>query len=270
MPNQKDGAGIFSAKLDFSNKVKKALKKHGDKKITAIRISRVPIEKIIEKALNVISLGKWSKLKDKYSFDVLFHLSLQLTLEDGTVLAFEKIDIVDLTEEKTCSKPTAQCREISYPQNSLTVSQMVEDPLKSIPKEEYFKYSSFKFNCQEFVSKILAFHKLLTPADKTFIYQDISQIVKELPFFTSWGANLVTGAIAFKKKITGAGLACTCSNCISSGGCMDCDKCPDKIKKMESTAPEEMSIVEKRKQKIEDKKKEDLEVLTDFVLNEIF
>lgn len=221
------GDGLFGAKLGFSNKVKKILEKYGDKKIVSIRIARKPIEKIIEQALNVISLGKWNKLRKKYYYDTLFHLSLQLTLDDNTIISFEKIDIVDLTVEEICSNKDVECKDTAYQSNSLTLNELVKDPLDSISKEDYFKYSSFKLNCQQFVSTILNHFKILTPEAKTFIYQDLSQIIKRLPFYTKWGANLVTGALAFKKKITGAG--CDCDDCV--GGCDSCNKCPKKEKK---------------------------------------
>ena len=119
------------------------------------------------------------------------------------------------------------------------------------------------------LKKILKTFNLYSSKAKEFVYQDISSIVEKLPFYVKYVAKAVTDADATVSKATGAGLACTCSNCIVAG-CADCLSCPDKIQKMESSACEELSMVEKRKQKIEDKKKEDLEVLTDFVLNEIF
>tara|TARA_R110002126_G_scaffold40843_4_gene119600 strand:+ start:1411 stop:2133 length:723 start_codon:yes stop_codon:yes gene_type:complete len=201
----KTGDGIFGAKLAYSNKIKQILDKYGTKKIVKINIARSPIEQVIEKALNVISLGKWNKLRKKYYYDTLFHLSLQITLEDNTIVSFEKIDIVDLTIEKKCDDKNTECKSVPFSNNCLTLNMLVKDPLKSIPKEEYFKYSSFQYNCQDFVSKILDYFNLLTPSAKSFIYQDIQQIVEKLPFYTKWGANLVTDTLAFKKKITGAG-----------------------------------------------------------------
>ena len=70
---KKTGGKIFGAKEDFSNKIKKILKKYGDKKIRAIRIGRRPINKLVEKAFNIITLGKWDKLKDQYYYDKLWY-----------------------------------------------------------------------------------------------------------------------------------------------------------------------------------------------------
>ena len=201
----KQGKGLFSPKLDFSNKVKDTLKKYGNQKIIAIRVARRPISKLIEKAFNVISLGKWDQLRKKYYYDDLFHLSLQLTLEDGKVLAFEKNDTVSLSVDKRCSLTRVECIELEYPQLSLTVNELVKDPLKSMTKKEYFVYDPFTANCQIFVSQILNHFNLLNKKSKEFIYQDISEIIKELDFFTKWTAKVVTDTGAFVKKITGAG-----------------------------------------------------------------
>jgi transcriptional antiterminator Rof (Rho-off) len=151
----KQGKGLFSPKLDFSNKVKSVLNKYGNEKIVAIRVARRPISKLIEKAFNIISLGQWEKLRKKYYYDDLFHLSLQLTLQDGKVLAFEKNDTVSLSIDKRCSLTKVDCIELEYPQLSLTVNDLVKDPLQSMTKKEYFVYHHFQANCQIFVSKIL-------------------------------------------------------------------------------------------------------------------
>ena len=95
---KKSGGKLIEAKLDFSNKIKKILNKYGERKIRAIRIGRRPINNKVEKAFNIISLGKWSKLRDQYYYDKLFHLFLIITLEDGSVISLEKNSIVTMTE----------------------------------------------------------------------------------------------------------------------------------------------------------------------------
>lgn len=245
MPKSKKskvGGKLFGAKLDYSNKIKNILEKYGDKKIKAIRIGRRPINEKVEKAFNIISLGKWDKLRKQYFYDVLFHLFLILTLEDGTVLSFEKNSIVTMTEDDSrCSLPNVECLELEYPADSISVRELVEKPLKRIGKDKYFIYDAFKQNCQIFLSDVLKTFDLFSPKAKDFIYQDIGEIVKRLPFYVKYASQVVTDADATISKITGAG-----------------------------DASEEMSMVERRKQKIEDRKKEDLEVLTEYVLNEIF
>ena len=200
------GSGFFGAKLDYSNKIKKILKKYGDEEILAIRIGRRPIDNRVEKAFNIISLGKWDKLRNDYYYDTLFHLFLILTLKDGTVISFEKNSIVTMTEnDSRCSMKNVDCIELEYPANSITLNELVRKPLERIGKDMYFVYDPFKKNCQIFVSDILKTFNLYSKKAKEFIYQDISEIVKRLPFYVKWVGKSVTDIDATVSKISGAG-----------------------------------------------------------------
>ena len=196
----------FLRKLDFSNKIKKILKKYGDKKILAIRVGRRPISNMVEKAFNIISLGKWDKLRKKYYYDKLFHLFLIITLEDGTKLSLEKNDIVNIdVNDSRCSQKNVDCIEIEYQQNSISVTDLIKKPLNRIGKEDYFIYDPFELNCQIFIKSILETFGLFNTNVKNFVYQDIRNIIKELPFYVKWTAKALTDSSAFSKKISGAG-----------------------------------------------------------------
>ena len=248
----KSGGKFLQAKLDFSNKIKKILKKYGDKKIRAIRIGRRPINKLVEKAFQIITLGKWDKLKNQYYFDRLFHLFLVLTMEDGTVISFEKNSIVTLSEnDSRCSMKDVECIELEYPADSLTLDELVKKPLEKIGKEKYFIYSPFNQNCQIFISDVLKTFNLYSPKAKEFVYQNISEIVERLPFYVEYVAKTVTDIDATVSKVTGAGHKnCGCHRCVLAGGCATCEKCPLKQKKVESE---------------KDQTAEDLVELTNFV-----
>lgn len=249
---KKTGGRIIGAKLSFSNKIKKILKKYGDKKIRAIRIGRRPINKLVEKAFQIITLGKWDKLKNQYYFDRLFHLFLVLTMEDGTVISFEKNSIVTLSEnDSRCSMKDVECIELEYPADSLTLDELVKKPLARIGKEKYFIYNPFSQNCQIFISEVLKTFNLYSPKAKEFVYQNISEIVERLPFYVEYVAKTVTDIDATVSKVTGAGHKnCGCHRCVLAGGCATCEKCPLKQKKVESE---------------KDQTAEDLVELTNFV-----
>ena len=235
---------LIGAKLDFSNKIKKLVKKYGDKKIRSIRIGRRPINNLVERAFNIISLGAWEKLRKKYYYDVLMHLFLVLTLEDGTVLSLEKNSIVTMSEnDPRCSLKDVECIEIEYPADSITVNELVEKPLTRIGKEKFFIYSPFEQNCQQFISDVLETFGLLTEKAKKFIYQDITEIVERLPFYVKYVAKAVTDVDATVSKITGAAI-------------------PQK-----KTKTKKISKNEKTNKKEESK---DIQELTDFVMNNIF
>ena len=109
---KKTAGKLFGAKLSFSNKIKKILDKYGKQKIREIYIGRRPINSMVERAFDIISLGKWSKLRNEYYFDRLFHLFLILTMEDGTIISLEKNSIVTMTEDdERCSMKDVECIE---------------------------------------------------------------------------------------------------------------------------------------------------------------
>ena len=239
---KKKAGRIIGAKLEFSNKIKKILTKYGNQKVRAIRIGRRPINNMVEKAFDVISLGKWSKLRDQYYYDRLFHLFLIITLEDGTIISLEKNSIVTMTEDdERCSMKDVECIELEYPADSLILDELVRKPLERIGKEKYFIYHPFDQNCQIFIRDVLTTFGLYNKKIDDFVYQDITAIVKRLPWYVKWVGKAATDIDATISKITGAG--CGCKECELRGG-SHCDKC---------------LLIEEVPQS------EDLEVLTHFV-----
>lgn len=203
---ENSGGKLFGAKLDFSNKIKKILQRYGNQKIRAIRIGRRPIDSRVEKAFNIISIGKWSQLRAQYYYDTLFHLFIILTMDDGKTISFEKNSIVTMTEDDPrCSMQNVDCIELEYPAETITLDEFVNKPLKRVGKEKYFIYSPFSQNCQAFVSLVLDTFGLLNQKAKKFIYQDIGEIVKRLPFYVRWAAKSVTDVDATISNVTGAG-----------------------------------------------------------------
>ena len=203
---KKKAGKLFGAKLEFSNKIKKILDKYGNQRIRSIYIGRRPINDMVEKAFNIISLGKWSKLKNQFYFDKLFHLFLIIQMDDDTVISLEKNSIVTMNEnDMRCSMKDTECVKIDYPTDSITLDDLVRKPLERIGKEKYFIYDPFKKNCQIFIRDILQTFGLYSKRVDDFVYQDITDIVKELPWYVRWVAKAVTDVDATISKVTGAG-----------------------------------------------------------------
>ena len=239
-----DGGKIFGAKLAFSNKINQMLNEHGSSKVTAIRIGRRPISSAVEKAFNAITAGKWKQLRSKYYYDTLFHLFLIIKLDSGMNVSFEKNSIVTMTiNDGRCSEPNTTCIDVDdYPNNSLTLNELVKRPLDRIGKKEYFVYDPFNANCQIFIKAILETFGLYSDKENNFIHQDITEIVKRLPFYTRYVAKAVTDADALKSKLTGAGEP----------------KCKMFVRERKNSQPPE-----------EDPKANDLKQLTEFMLEVI-
>lgn len=57
------------------------LRKYGDVRVCNIAICRTPIEKAFERALNILSRGRWEVAK---GHDIYFHMYMCVTLDDGS------------------------------------------------------------------------------------------------------------------------------------------------------------------------------------------
>lgn len=203
---KKTAGRIIGAKLDFSNKIKTILNKYGNQKIRSIYIGRRPINDMVEKAFDVISLGKWSKLKDQFNFDKLFHLFLIIQLDDDTVISLEKNSIVTMTEnDMRCSMKDTECVKIDYPTDSITLDDFIRKPLERIGKDKFFVYDPFQANCQIFLRDVLTTFGLYSKKIDEFVYQDLTEIISSLPWYVKYVAKGVTDLDATVSKLTGAG-----------------------------------------------------------------
>ena len=127
-------------------------------------------------------------------------------MDDDTVISLEKNSIVTMTEnDERCSMQDVECIELEYPADSLTLEELVKKPLERIGKEKYFVYDPFKQNCQIFIRDILTTFGLYSKRVDDFVYQDITDIVKGLPWYVKYVAKGVTDLDATVSKITGAG-----------------------------------------------------------------
>jgi hypothetical protein len=210
--------GFFSPRLDdYSNKSKDTLQKYGNTPIQSLQIYRTPISGLIDKALNLISFGKWADLKKQYGFDRLFHLALVANIGNKNIV-IEKNEVVNIsTEYKTSGDTEVFNIDIGAKRGpSFTVYNLVNDTRKRIGDQRFFSYDAFTNNCQYFIRYILETAGLYTGAAEKFLFQDISEIYKRLPSYVSKIARAVTDTGAVVSKITGRGdddADSICSDC---------------------------------------------------------
>ena len=124
--------------LDFKEivpvNVKNALKQIGDKKIVSARIGRTPVQAIIQGALKTVA---------NVPYDNLFHLFIELTLDNGQKWVLEKIERINLVKENRSNKTGAEFTA-SFPVNK-TVNELFTNTKNnmgknSIRKTRYKKY----------------------------------------------------------------------------------------------------------------------------------
>ena len=167
------------------------IKAHGDKKITAIQICRKPIEAAVSKLMDVVTLGKFSSVKNKIGYDRFYHLFMNITLEGGKRFKLEKNQLVKISGPESAS----DCITVSV--KPVTLAEAFKRGIAKVGKEKFWRYSALSTNCQHFVAAFLSGSGMYTSSVKKFVYQPLDQLVKELPAFSKKTARKVTDVASY-------------------------------------------------------------------------
>ena len=181
----------------FPPNVKSFLKSHGDEPIITIKVCREPINSTVMKVMNTISLGALERVRRKLGVDSFFHL--YLLINDKYI--FEKNQVLDFRSGHPSSKAT--CIPVNF-SKELSINQMVDNCLKRMGPHNFFTYSAFSLNCQNFVKNMLS-SSGITPPIK-FIDANMDAILKEVPWYLPKVSNMITdlaGALTLVKQKLG-------------------------------------------------------------------
>jgi mannose-6-phosphate isomerase-like protein (cupin superfamily) len=192
------GSGFFDVKYDYTNRAKKVLEKYGKEKITALTVSRIPLDAPIQRALEFVN----KRATDSY--DTFFHLGLIATLESGKKILIEKNQTIDL-EESFTFPDTQLKRNVPLKGRVLQLGEFLDNTQSYMGKEKYFEYNAWNNNCQVYVNSLLTANNLNNPALKLFILQDLKQVIETTPYLAQKFANLITHTAGWVRKITGYG-----------------------------------------------------------------
>lgn len=203
---------------DYSDTTKVYLQKFGDLPIVAIEVRRTPVDVTLELALQGVSQGKWLELKKKYGVDEFFHLSMVVTVGGAVTiktkggkerkvpkkLVIEKLAVVSINED-VAPKPGRETQPVPMT-HTFSINQMFQKARQKYGDTRFFSYSALgNNNCQNFIEMCLTVEGLYTEPVKGFVFQDISQMVKELPESTKLFSQGVTFLGALANKYLGIG-----------------------------------------------------------------
>jgi len=194
---------VFSTNLStYNNKTTKTLKDYGNKQIDSLMIYRTPINSMIDKALNILSLGKFEEAKKKYGFDTFFHLALVASV-DGKNVIIEKNEVINVsTAYKTTDK--TETMKIDMKGKKMTINELLDATRSKQSPQDFFSYDAFNNNCQIFIRALLQNVGLYDTDIDKFLFQDVGQLVSEMPTLAKV-AKTATDIGAFFNKITGQG-----------------------------------------------------------------
>lgn len=167
----------------------------GSQGIFRLTVCRAPIWSSIDKALNLVSLGSWGKVKERLNYKDMFHLYLLLQLDDQTLWRIEKNEVITVFRvQKTPSSEETECVNVPYPNHkpgSLTVDTLLSNGFKA-HGDTLWIYDPKNANCQVFAQQMLRGNGLLTTELNDFIKQDAVTLFEQMPQYVHTVSKAVT------------------------------------------------------------------------------
>ena len=147
----------------------------GDQKIVSASIERKPIAAINQKILNTLSGGKLKKQQEKLNYDSLYHVWLNMELDDGTKVSTDKVNYLSMKASPNVhplGKGTSS-RNVAV-NKDVTLRQMVVGAVDTAGSvQNLATYSPVSANCQIFIKNMLGGVGLLNDETKSWLVQDV-------------------------------------------------------------------------------------------------
>ena len=94
-----EGKGIVSSVKNYFHKaltsrpgvVDRLIKQYGDRRVMQVTILRKPVQGGVQKLLNLITLGGFNRAKNEMKYDEVYHLYVNMILDNGQTIGTEKI-----------------------------------------------------------------------------------------------------------------------------------------------------------------------------------
>ena len=119
-----EGKGIVSSVKNYFHKaltsrpgvVDRLIKQYGDRRVMQVTILRKPVQGGVQKLLNLITLGGFNRAKNEMKYDEVYHLYVNMTLDNGQTIGIEK------KSKRKCSGGRfsySRFRSVKYVKNKL-------------------------------------------------------------------------------------------------------------------------------------------------------
>jgi len=130
--------------------VKQLLAAHGAKTVRSVLISKNPIQSFIQKALNVTT--DIQAAMSKFGYDKLFHLFMNVTLDDGTVVGLEKNERVNVRQGGFAPNPADKLQVNVTP---MTLNELYARAERKVGGERLYRYNASTTNCQRYIADLM-------------------------------------------------------------------------------------------------------------------
>lgn len=198
------GKAVIFGRNDYPPKVRNILKKVGMKKPKSIIIKRTPVSGLLTGALSAFSLGKFGKRMER-AFDELFHLFIDITLDDGSRVGLEKNEVINM-DISPKNRPKTESKNVNTSMPDLTIDEMLDNTEKYMGKKNFFGYSARDNNCQDFIVAFFKSNNIGDASDFDFIKQDTKSLFKDLPSLRKLSNTITDLGAKVNVITTGAGV----------------------------------------------------------------
>jgi hypothetical protein len=163
----------------YSNQAKRVLDNDASTLIKQISIKRAPVSGVLTGALDVFSGGKFGKRMMK-NFDELFHLFVEINLENGKRVIVEKNERINIEYAKR-ERPKTETKQIQNIPSNLSLKSMLDKTKASMGETKFFEYNAVNNNCQDFIMAFLQSSNVGNQDDYNFVKQDTQYLFQNLP-----------------------------------------------------------------------------------------
>ena len=186
--------------------VKTIIEKYGDQEIVGLTLSRNPLDSAIINFLNVLSLGKLNKRLERAGYDKMFHLRLNVKLQNGKTISIEKNPLINM-EVSPKNLPKAEFKEVYNIPQGITLFNLLE-AAQSKMGSKYFTYSTSTNNCQNYVMNLLSASNIGDTEDIAFLKQDVEQLFQKYGYLKNLTDKITDTAARANEIYYGAGFCC--------------------------------------------------------------
>lgn len=158
-------------------KIDRLIQKYGSNKLVELSICRTPISYFYKLLLYLVTYGQVSARQKRYQYDQIFHLFINITLDNGLTFGIEKkAGSITLVKDGIPTSDNTECRQVNMNKKDLTLSTFITKGEKK-GGSNFWRYTVHKDNSQKFVYDLLLGSDIKTY--NTFVLQNIDKIFSD-------------------------------------------------------------------------------------------
>jgi hypothetical protein len=169
---------VIFGRSKYAPAQQRIIDKYGSESIESIKIGRSPLPYLINKALDIITLGNFQSMLKQYGYDRLYHLFMLITLSNGVKILVEKNQGINIKVVSNYNPKKSEYVDATYIPFGLTFKELLDNG-QQVLGNKYFPYDATKSNCQQYIIGLLKGSSILTKQLQDFVYQDTASLFKD-------------------------------------------------------------------------------------------